>query len=143
MRYAGFAIRLAAYIADGIILFVILICVGIIEGTFALRFARTVNDVEGMSTLARCFGFLATPIYFVVLWTNGGQTLGMRAFGIKIVQLNGQTMQFGRACLRYLGYVLSGLIDSWFGISLYNLGSEQARLARQDCRYVRHQDGLS
>ena len=49
--------------------------------------------------LASCFLVLAG--YFTYCWRNG-QTLGMRAWRMRIEDVNGQRVTWGRACVRYL-----------------------------------------
>ena len=40
--------------------------------------------------------------YFGYCWTRGGQTLGMRAWGVRLTTTEGRTASAGRALLRYL-----------------------------------------
>ena len=63
-------------------------------------------------------GPLARPLYLFYLltvsfafygwfWTHGGQTLGMKAWKVKVYTLDGATVGWGRALLRFLLAILS------------------------------------
>ena len=41
-------------------------------------------------------------VYFVWFWSHGGQTVAMRAWGLRVVTAGGQPLGRGRATLRYL-----------------------------------------
>jgi uncharacterized RDD family membrane protein YckC len=62
----------------------------------------------------------AAAPYFAWCWTHGGQTLGMRAWRLRIQRRGGGTPRWGEALLRYLGALLSwaalGLGFLWIGI---------------------------
>lgn len=45
--------------------------------------------------------------FFTLFWLNGGQTLGMQAWRIKLVDFQGQPPSTGQALLRCLGAFLS------------------------------------
>ena len=44
---------------------------------------------------------LATAAYFVISWTRGGQTIGMRAWRLRIVDEDGRALEWRRAALRF------------------------------------------
>ena len=46
--------------------------------------------------------WLATGAYFAVSWRHGGQTLGMRAWRLRVTRGDGAVLSHGRAWLRYL-----------------------------------------
>lgn len=52
---------------------------------------------------------LAPLIFFVGFWTHGGQTLGMRAWRIRVVTSQGQPITFRQAINRYFAAILSWL----------------------------------
>lgn len=125
LRYAGFWIRLLAYIIDGVVLWVPL---GII---FAIAISPTlpainctVINTSGFQS-ATCsglgplvgglgifwlIGLLIPAVYDVVLWSWLGQTLGQKALGLHVVDANtGTRISVGRAIGRYIGV----LVSSW------------------------------
>lgn len=57
---------------------------------------------------------LIVGVYFVSFWTAKGQTPGQRALGIKVISTSGLPLSFGRAVLRFIGYIVSFLII-WLG----------------------------
>ena len=93
VEYAGFWIRLGAYLIDAIILFIISIVLAVILG-----------DIGGP------VGFAVGIAYFVGFWTARGATPGKMAVGIEISTVDGESIGFGRALLRYIGYIASALI---------------------------------
>lgn len=58
---------------------------------------------------------LIYPVYLVTIsfvfygwfWTHGGQTLGLRAWKIKVVRLDGQALSWWQAGIRFIGGLLS------------------------------------
>lgn len=51
-----------------------------------------------------------TALYFVFSWSRGGQTIGMRAWRVRIVDANGHSPDFPRALLRFVCALLSLLL---------------------------------
>lgn len=95
LKYAGFWIRLVAYVIDQFILSAI----GFVMGLF-------VTNVLELFVL----GTLAAAVYSIAFWIGQGATPGKMAVGIKVVMTNGEPVDFGAAALRYIGYTLSALI---------------------------------
>src|SRR5262245_29015504 len=46
--------------------------------------------------------FAVTAGYFVLSWTRGGQTIGMRAWRLRIVDADGNALGWSRAILRFV-----------------------------------------
>ena len=95
-EYAGFWIRLVAFIIDAIIL---MVPNGIIE-------------VAIDSTLAQLvLRLLVSALYFVGFWVlNEGATPGKMALGLKVQRTDGGAMEAGPALLRWIGYYVSAII---------------------------------
>lgn len=49
----------------------------------------------------------AGPVYFILLTTAGGQTVGKYAMGVRIVCLDGRPIDYPQAAIRWLGYAMS------------------------------------
>lgn len=49
----------------------------------------------------RCALLGITAAYFVVSWSLGGQTIGMRAWRLRVVDRDGQRLRWPRALLRF------------------------------------------
>ncbi len=45
--------------------------------------------------------------FHILFWMRGGQTLGMRAWRLRVVRYNGQELSFKDAILRYLSAIVS------------------------------------
>jgi uncharacterized RDD family membrane protein YckC len=58
-----------------------------------------------------------TALYFAVSWSRGGQTIGMRAWRVRLVDAQGHSPALGRSLLRFvlatLSLVLGGLGFLW------------------------------
>ena len=97
---AGFWIRVAAFLIDSIV-------IGIVAGVFTGGEAITNPDIYN----ARHTGIenIASFLFFTLLWSSvgGGQTLGMRLLGLRVVDRDGMLIGYGTAVLRYIGLILS------------------------------------
>lgn len=136
--YVGFWRRFVAAIIDGILLTIVsyAIFIPMLLGSFGTADvgllsgpnAYSIDPVTGlavaspaaMAVLGRMMGqmlltfgivLLIQALYFVVLWTWRGATLGQMALGVEIRnESNGRRISLGRSLLRYLGYLISGWI---------------------------------
>lgn len=100
--YGGFWIRAVAYIIDAIIL-------GIVGGILSAPLAVNYNDLNSASVRAsNAIDLILSAVYFILLWTYMGSSLGQRIFGLRVADANtGQPIPLGKAALRWLGLVLS------------------------------------
>lgn len=94
----GFLKRLIAFIIDSVLLMVVnQVISSVLFGGDALAAAGATTIVD-----------LA---YFIAMWTFvGGQTLGMKALGIKLVKADGTPVTIVTAVLRYVGLIISLLL---------------------------------
>lgn len=102
MKYAGFWIRFAAFIIDGIILGVL--------GYFI--FGSEVTQVSGGSVSVSFSGTqtLVPLLYTYLFWVFFGATPGKMLFGLKIVDAEGNKISWLKALLRMFGYFVSSLV---------------------------------
>ncbi|WP_216820638.1 RDD family protein, partial [Cnuella takakiae] len=94
-RYASFWERFGAAFLDGLML-------GILQ--FIMRFfvEENVNTV---------LNFLVGWLYYAVMESGPNQaTLGKKALGLKVTNMNGGPITFGQATGRYFGKILSAII---------------------------------
>jgi uncharacterized RDD family membrane protein YckC len=89
--------RLAAFLYEGVLLFGVLMIAGFVYS--ALTQMR--HGLQGQTGL-QLFLFLVLGIYFGWFWSHGGQTVAMKAWHIRLVDLNGQVVGQRRALVRYL-----------------------------------------
>ena len=119
-EYAGFFSRAVAYVLDIVIISLTLLALNVLTWTVlgtilhvtqetcqAAQFGpvRTLTcDITIWSL--RAINSLFLPFYFIFLWIFGGQTIGNRIMGIRVVRLNGQRNTLFRSIGRLIGYVI-------------------------------------
>jgi len=119
-NYAGFWLRLAAYIIDYFILAIVL---GTIVGFVMLAMGLSVAIFQDMdkpanqlivATLSIILGVMALTaswMYYALLESSSHQgTLGKMALNLKVTDLEGQPISFLRATGRFFGKFLSSAI---------------------------------
>lgn len=95
IRPAPFGRRLGAFVYDGLLVIALWFFVGFIALLFTTGEAVPVGQPVFSSIL---FGL--TALFFIVFWTHGGQTLGMRAWRLQIRRVDGQPLRAKQALLR-------------------------------------------
>jgi uncharacterized RDD family membrane protein YckC len=96
VTYAGFWVRVGAYVIDAILLVLVQLIV-----------AFAISDVAVRSLV----NFVISLVYFAGMESSSSQgTLGKMAFSLAVTDLNGHRLSFGRATGRYFAKVLSALI---------------------------------
>jgi uncharacterized RDD family membrane protein YckC len=121
VRYAGFWIRLVAYLIDAVVLNVIAVPLNFVafgnSGFLCVNTNYTVitsgESFNGVNHACSPTGagyliyFLLGLIYFSYMWSTGA-TLGQRVLRIRIVDPHTkQPLSLGRSVARYLGFVIS------------------------------------
>ena len=106
--YAGFWRRVAAALIDGIVLGVAGAALGAILRLFI---ALTGTGMGSLETLSNIWGMAIGWLYHAILESSPTQaTLGKMAIGIKVTDLEGNRISFGKASGRYFGMIVSALI---------------------------------
>ena len=97
----GLLRRLAAMLYDSLLLFATLY--------FATLILLPFNSGEAITPqpLYTLYLFAVSFLYFAWAWTRGGQTLGMRAWRLRLVRRDGLPVTWGLAALRFLAALLS------------------------------------
>jgi uncharacterized RDD family membrane protein YckC len=135
---AGFVTRLAAALADALILLVLL------RGsawflTAAAKVLRRFAPPVNLGTVVLVCAPLIVAAYQVAFWRLRGQTPGKWLLGVRVVPVGGGKLPLGRALLRLGGYLLSAL--PFYAGFLWILGPERRglhdRLARTEVVYAR------
>ena len=119
--YGGFLLRFVAYLIDAIIFGVFyMIAAAILVGPKMVEYAATMEDEPDPEQVMEMFsGMMFLPIiliaaqwlYFAVMESSSHQaTVGKLAVGVKVTDMYGDRISFGRATGRYFGKILSGLI---------------------------------
>ena len=135
-------LRLAALLYD----LLVLVAIWMVAAALVLLAFRGEVDVAHQPPLYHAVLQLVllvlTALYFAVSWSRGGQTIGMRAWRIRLIDATGRSLTFRRALLRFglatlsLLIVGAGLIWSLFDAErrawhAVVLGTRMLRVARQ------------
>lgn len=99
--------RLAAFVYEGVLLFGVLMLVGMVFGV-ATQQRHALQDRAGLQATV----FLSLSLYFIWFWIQGGQTLAMKTWHVRLVRTDGLPLTLFQAALRF---VMSWL---WFWPSL-------------------------
>jgi len=117
LRYAGFWVRVAANVLDGIIIgisvFIVVSLVAFVVGVLAVANKSSAQNggLElGLGIFMHLFGFIVGFAYYVIPLVKWGATPGKMACGLKVVRSDGSPLTLGRAIGRYFGNMLSQLI---------------------------------
>lgn len=109
----GFGRRLIAALIDGLLVgfltFVLTVCIGFVALLFDIYVRGESFPFDKLIILC---GAIFSIAYYIGYWTKSGQTLGKTMTGIKIVSTDGAPISAGKAVLRYIGYIVSGIILS-------------------------------
>lgn len=114
--YAGFWIRVVAYLIDAVVLTIAQFVIFAVFGVSML--GADSMDPDAANVFATTGGVLAYTIimigsilYFVLMESSSKQgTLGKMALGLIVTDTQGRRISFGRALGRYFAKILSGLI---------------------------------
>lgn len=125
VRYAGFWLRFVAYIIDDLLLGLIGFIVslpfigGIVFSAIGIsKNPEAAENIVGgiMGILGSIFGMVLVILaigwlYFALMESSKNQgTLGKMALGLKVTDMDGNRISFGRATGRYFGKILSNMI---------------------------------
>ena len=125
-NYAGFWLRFVAIIIDGIIVSTIqFIIIMPILGLFGINFAMNMDngnmsEEEAFASAMALMGTVGSAsivlgimglLYYTLMEASKYQTtIGKMALGLKVTDMNGNPLDFGKALLRNLGKIVSGMI---------------------------------
>ena len=119
VEYAPHGARLVAYILDGLIASAICIVL-IVLALILLAAGSTIvdNRVTSMNPITTTLFVLlviltivVAVLYFPFFWARGGQTPGMRPFGLRVVRdSDGGSIGWGAALLRLVGLWVAGAV---------------------------------
>jgi uncharacterized RDD family membrane protein YckC len=119
IEFAPHGARLVAYILDGIIIGIVVSVIATI-GAIVFFSGATFegNRLTAVSGTAAVIGSiifiiagLVGLLYFPYFWANGGRTLGMRPFNLRVVRdVDGGPIGWGTAILRLIGLWVAGVV---------------------------------
>lgn len=100
----GLIRRLAAIVYDALLLFAVLFLASVpVTVPLEITVDHPLYPLYVIYIYAVGFGF------FGWFWTHGGQTLGMKTWGIAVEDFEGDTLSWGQAFRRYLAAIVSWL----------------------------------
>lgn len=108
--------RLAAMLYDSLLVFAIWIMVGFaVMSAFGIEEARSIEgQAVVLDTLVKNTLFaamlLSAFLFFGFFWTHSGQTLGMQAWRIRVLNEDGQSISWKQAAIRFATAPLSLLL---------------------------------
>ena len=126
LRYAGFWIRFAARLIDGILMQIVFVPLRLMLGLGALgtinNTAASAATIGIMAIGLSLLSFVAGAAYEIFMTGTRGATLGKMAVGIKVVRADGSPVSMGLATGRYfatlvsaitigVGYIMAGFDD--------------------------------
>jgi uncharacterized RDD family membrane protein YckC len=104
---AGFVSRLIAMTIDLVLLVTMATTVTVVTGFLGSTFSVGEATRILLVLLATGFAVLLNVGYFVSLTIAGGQTIGKRIMGLRVVRTDGSRVTLWPSCKRYLGYIVS------------------------------------
>jgi uncharacterized RDD family membrane protein YckC len=117
LHYAGFWLRFVAYIIDSILLGIVVgifIVLPLMGSTLKALIDSGGNpwdiytEVTPQLTALRLLVLMATWLYYALLESSSWQaTLGKKALGLKVTDMAGNRVTFGRASGRYFAKIIS------------------------------------
>lgn len=80
-----------------------------VAAVLALAFTAGQLDTRTLAgkLIVQGFVLVLSAAYFVISWTRGGQTLGMRAWKIRVLAGDGSSLPWPRALLRFVVALVS------------------------------------
>ena len=105
---APLRLRVAAVIYD----LLPLLGLWFLAGLLALAFTGGALDPHRRADklLVQALVLTLSATYFVVSWARGGQTIGMRAWRLRVVGANGHSLPWPRAVLRFFLALISAAV---------------------------------
>jgi len=125
VRYAGFWLRFVAYLIDYLLLEIIGFIISIpfigaiVFSAFTIAESNSFNEktvfgiagILGAVFMLVIITILLGWLYFALMESSKNQgTLGKMALGLKVTDMKGQRISFGRATGRYFGKIISGMV---------------------------------
>jgi len=108
--------RLAAIVYDWLLLIALFFLLGFIYVPLIGGTPQSMAARAGFQLLL----LLLVWLFFCWFWTHGGQTLGMRAWRIRVVTVEGEKIGWRQASLRFAGaflsFMVAGLGFGWAAI---------------------------
>jgi uncharacterized RDD family membrane protein YckC len=117
--YAGFWLRFVAYLIDVVVIWIVLLPISAVLGAmFGLSMASIARNPDaaslggsavGVFLLLEGLAIVGVWLYYAFMESSGWQgTIGKKILGLRVTDLNGSRVSFGRASGRFFGKIVSG-----------------------------------
>jgi uncharacterized RDD family membrane protein YckC len=140
--YAGFWLRVVAYLLDGLIIGIvavpIIIVLAVITGVGAALSAMSQDNAQQALAASGFVLFLfllivillgGTWMYYALLESSEWQgTVGKKALGLIVTDLDGRRVTFGRATARFFSRIITQLVPLWIGYILAGITAKKQAL---------------
>lgn len=106
---ASFLRRIGAIFYDSMLVVSFLFVAGMLSMK-GMMLAMDLENIPAGSITAKVFFVylvLLAYLFFAWFWIHGGQTLGMRAWKVKLIRQDGMTISWGQAFLRFCYSIVS------------------------------------
>jgi uncharacterized RDD family membrane protein YckC len=119
IQFASHGARLVAYLLDTLLVSIVEVVIIAVAAVAGFSGARIVDDnvvsLDPGSAVAflvfLSIGFAFAVLYFPFFWARGGQTPGMKPFGLRVVgDLDGSRIGWGTALLRLVGLYVAAAV---------------------------------
>jgi len=129
MEYAGFWLRVLAYLVDNVVIAVGLLCV-LIPLFFLTGFGAIFSHIHpqedwgdagalviiGFIFLAAMASLVVTWLYHALMESSEWQaTVGKRMLGLVVTDMAGQRVSFGRSTGRHFGKIITNMVPAFIG----------------------------
>lgn len=118
--YAGFWLRVAAWLLDTIFLLILVSIISFISGLILgliLVIISSLMELQDvlLDVVIDIIVIVVPWLYYTLMeWSSMQGTLGKKIVGIKVTDLNGNRISFGRATGRHFGKFLSSIFSIGF-----------------------------
>ncbi len=109
LRYAGFWIRVLAYIIDTILLDIVIVPLGFVIRAIVGASLNPLEPSMAASLMGLPINLAVVGFYYIYLVGKYGATPGKMALKLRIVQANGSPIGYGKACGRFFSLIVSFL----------------------------------
>jgi uncharacterized RDD family membrane protein YckC len=110
MYYAGFWLRLLAWVIDSAILGALPLIVALIIAPIFFTSSRAVAVLGVIFFIVPVVGTTGWLYYALMESSSYQATLGKRALGLRVTAVDGEPASFGRASARFFGKILSSVL---------------------------------
>ena len=116
VKYAGFWRRFVAYCLDGILVYILCTGAGAVVGyLLGMEVPIEWGFGGGKRSTGAAVGFIVVSVTSYLYWSlmessPKQATVGKMALGLKVTDLRGAPISFGRATGRYFGKIISALL---------------------------------